>query len=265
MQYKVLITTSGVGSRLGDLTDFTNKALVRIGDRPALSHIIEGYPADTEFVITLGHHGLYVKEFVEMAYPQLNCIFVWVDNYSGPGSSLAYSILQAKEDLQCPFIFNACDTFFKDNSVLLECTKTVQNFCIGERKKDASQYSTLLIEANNVIKIKEKGEINYDFAYVGLCGIKDYILFWKELEGLYGARRSSLSLFEGNVINRMLELPTTQFKFFKSDNWLDIGNVGELEKARQHFPMTADVLEKKDESDLFFRRLHYKVFCRRRS
>ena len=41
VEYKVLITTSGIGSRLGKLTDFTNKSLVRIGDKPAISHIIE--------------------------------------------------------------------------------------------------------------------------------------------------------------------------------------------------------------------------------
>jgi NDP-sugar pyrophosphorylase family protein len=32
MRYKVLLPTSGVGSRLGNLTNFTNKSLVRIGE-----------------------------------------------------------------------------------------------------------------------------------------------------------------------------------------------------------------------------------------
>ena len=50
--YKVLLTTSGLGSRLGNLTKFTNKSLVRIGDKPVLSHIIESYPNDVEFIIT---------------------------------------------------------------------------------------------------------------------------------------------------------------------------------------------------------------------
>ena len=51
--YKVLITASGLGSRLGNLTKFTNKGLVRIGKKPALSYIIESYPDDVEFVVTL--------------------------------------------------------------------------------------------------------------------------------------------------------------------------------------------------------------------
>ena len=39
--YKVLITTSGVGSRLGDLTNYTNKCLIRVGKKPAISYIVE--------------------------------------------------------------------------------------------------------------------------------------------------------------------------------------------------------------------------------
>ena len=44
IEYKVLITTSGLGSRLGELTDYTNKSLVRVTDKPAISNIIESYP-----------------------------------------------------------------------------------------------------------------------------------------------------------------------------------------------------------------------------
>ena len=118
MNYKVLLTTSGLGSRLGELTDYTNKCLVRIGNKPAISLIIENYPIDTEFVVTLGYYGEYVRDFLELAYPERNFTFVEVDNYRGPKSSLGYSILQAREHLQCPFIFNACDTLFSDKKVI---------------------------------------------------------------------------------------------------------------------------------------------------
>ena len=94
--YKVLITTSGIGSRLGKITDFTNKSLVRIGKKPSISYIIEAYPEETNFVITLGYYGNHVKDFLTLVYPDKNIEYVMVDNYSGEGSSLVYSILQAK-------------------------------------------------------------------------------------------------------------------------------------------------------------------------
>lgn len=53
--HKVLITTSGLGTRLGELTAYTNKCLIRIADKPVISHIIEAYPENTEFIITYRH------------------------------------------------------------------------------------------------------------------------------------------------------------------------------------------------------------------
>ena len=74
---KVLITTSGLGSRLGDITKYTNKALVKIGDKAAISHIIDMYD-DASFVITLGHFGSQVRQFLELTYPfarlDLSCV-----------------------------------------------------------------------------------------------------------------------------------------------------------------------------------------------
>ena len=83
---KVLVTTSGIGSRLGELTDYTNKSLIRVGDKPAISHIIENYPEDTDFVITLGYYAQHVKQFLEIAYPSRTFYFVEVDNYNDTGS-----------------------------------------------------------------------------------------------------------------------------------------------------------------------------------
>ena len=87
-EYKVVITTSGIGSRLGDLTTYTNKCLVRVGNKPAISYIIESYPSDTEFIITLGHYGSHVQQFLELTYPDYNFSFVEVDKFQGKGSSL---------------------------------------------------------------------------------------------------------------------------------------------------------------------------------
>ena len=43
---KILITTSGTGSRLGPYTQYTNKSLLKIGDKYAICHIIDLYLKD---------------------------------------------------------------------------------------------------------------------------------------------------------------------------------------------------------------------------
>ena len=80
-EHKILITTSGVGSRLGYLTDSTNKCLIRIADKPSISYIVESYPKDSNFVVTLGHFGDYVRQFLTIAYPDRKFAFVEIDNY----------------------------------------------------------------------------------------------------------------------------------------------------------------------------------------
>tara|TARA_R110000764_G_scaffold59212_1_gene128058 strand:- start:295 stop:1824 length:1530 start_codon:yes stop_codon:yes gene_type:complete len=249
--YKVLITTSGIGSRLGKLTDFTNKSLVRIGDKPAISHIIEYYPEDTPFVITLGHFGSYVKEFLELAYPNKNFTFVKVDNFEGQGSSLGHSILQAKSELQCPFIFHASDTILTDSDTI---PNLEHNWCAGAYKEETSQYRTLKTNNGWVDNIAEKGEINFDYPYIGLCGIKDHKLFWDKLEIL----PPSNSLSDVHVINEMLN--TVTFNFHKINNWLDIGNTTELNKTREYFGSSIKVLDKDNESIYFFNNFVIKFF-----
>ena len=70
MGYRVVIPTAGIGSRLKESTKHINKSLVSITNRPTISHLIEQFPPDCEFVIALGHKGDLVRDFLELAYPE---------------------------------------------------------------------------------------------------------------------------------------------------------------------------------------------------
>lgn len=242
--YKVLITTSGLGSRLGNLTDYTNKSLIRVADKPAISYIIESYPYNTDFVISLGHFGSHVKQFLTLAYPDRKFSFVEIDKYKGEGSSLGYSILKCKDFLQSPFIFHASDTIVKDFNPILPTF----NYVVGSYKKDNSQYRTLSLSNGELTKINEKGEIGYDYSYIGLCGIYDYELFFNELEKLILSGHKDTS--DVHVINNMNVI--FKYKEVSYGNWYDIGNTTELAKTRKSFKSSIDVLDKKDESIFFF-------------
>ena len=162
VDYKILITTSGLGSRLGKLTDYTNKCLIRVADKPAISYIIESYPQDSEFIITLGHFGDHVKQFLQLAYPNYNFTFVEVDNYKGSSSSLGYSLLQCKHVINSPFIFHASDTIITNYNPEYPC----ENYIIGSHKEDPAQYRTLHVDGDELIKINEKGNfIHHNRSY----------------------------------------------------------------------------------------------------
>ena len=121
MTKTILITTSGIGERLGTITKYTNKSLVKVGDKYAICYIIELYnEPDTEFIITLGYYGNYVKDFLLLAYPNKKFTFVDIDLFVGIGSSLGYSMLKAKDFLQKPFIFHCCDSIILDKIIFEE-------------------------------------------------------------------------------------------------------------------------------------------------
>ena len=94
MNYKVLIPTAGTGSRLGGMTKYINKSLIGVGNKPALSRIIESFPEETEFVIATGYKGELVKEYLSLAYPGRKIQFVDILLYEGEGSGIGLTILR---------------------------------------------------------------------------------------------------------------------------------------------------------------------------
>jgi dTDP-glucose pyrophosphorylase len=253
--YKVLITTSGVGSRLGDLTKFTNKALIKIGDKLAICYIIEKYNKYTEFVITLGYHGKFVKDFLELAYPEHCFNFVWVDKYEGPGSSLAYSLLQAKDELQCPYVFNCCDSLTKDKIIV----PNENTLFVNEKHTDGNLYASINALQTSVVKTlnSKSASINFDYIYTGIAFIKNYNLYWNILEKLYDS--TNIDLGDVNVIQEMLKDNT--FQYIKLEKWYDTGSLSEISnKINNEYKSKYTILSKLTESICFFDNFVIKFF-----
>ena len=261
MTRKVLVTTSGIGSRLGNLSKFTNKSLVRIGKKPAISYILDSYPAGTEFVVTLGHYGDQVRQYFNVAHPGVNVTFAEVDKFEGPGSSLLYSISCARKHLAEPFIFHACDTVVQEQVPLTLTT----NWLGGFPSRGSAHYRTFNVAGSQVLRLNEKGEKSSDLDYVGVCGIQDYELFWDITDRLLAAGGG---LSDYDVIVAMME----QGKPFRSHvfkTWNDIGNIDSLHEARRNTNDHFDLLDKDDESifildDLVVKFFYDRDICRNR-
>ena len=239
-EYKVLLTTSGLGSRLGNLTKFTNKSLVRIGDKPAISYIIDSYDENVEFVVTLGHYGSHVRQYLNLAHPERTITYVEVDNYMGEGSSLLYSISHCEQELQCPFIFHACDTILRDNYV--DDIDFTTNWSIGGTGGYSQSYRTINCVNDEIISFNEKGEQNFDYIYVGVSGIHDYQTFWQYCHEILSSNRSS-DLSDCHIIRRM-----NNFKVFVEKEWYDMGNMDSLKRTRSILKGTIHVLDKDNEN-----------------
>jgi choline kinase len=245
MHPPVLITTSGIGSRLGDLTTYTNKSLVKLGDKYAICHIIEHYPENTEFVITVGYFGEHVRQFLKLAYPIRNFTFVEVDNYSGVGSSLGYSLLKANYSLNRPFVFHCCDSVILDKPI----DYGDSNVLFVAKRDTSIHYTNILVHNNLVTCINPKGHTDFDYVYTGVSYIYDFSLFWNHLERIYVSNPNFKQLSDVDAIRCMMAF--TKFQYSRVYEYFDTGNIASYTYARSKFEQKFTVLDKSYESICF--------------
>ena len=234
MKYKILLLTSGTGSRLGELTKNTNKALVPVAGRPTIEYILESCPKEVSIVVTLGYLANDVKEYLEKNHPDRIFEFVLVDKYEGPGSSVGYSTLRAKDNLQCPFIFRACDGIFTEP--IPEPSKNWIGGYVEDWKTsalDLGQYDTCTIKDGKVVRFNERGTPDFDSIYLGLDGIFDYELYWQIMDDLHKSDPLSSKLHPIQVLNSMLA-KGKEFQSVAYSVWLDTGNIPALKKTEEY-------------------------------
>lgn len=250
--YRVLITASGTGSALGDLTKYTNKTLIKVGRRPTLSYIIDLYPKNTEFVVTLGHFSEFVKEFIKVSYPQSKITFVNVDNFDRPGSSLLYSMLKAEKHLRSPFIFHASDTIIYDLPPVPK-----NNWIVGCEGVGSSNYCSFDVVGDLVKTMHDKGHPSADFLHTGVVGISDHKSFWKLAKEINKSGKENPS--DVDVVRKMLD-SGNEFRTINIKKWHDVGNLERLNQARSAVDDSFHILDKPSESIYFLKGKVVKFF-----
>jgi len=236
--YKVLIPTAGIGSRLLKETENINKALVLINNKPIISHIIEKFPINIEFVIALGYKGDLVKQYLKIAHPKNKFKFINVSKFIGEGSGLGLSIYECKTKLQCPFIFFSCDTYVEEKKIPIPN----KNWIGYSNTYNSKLYRTVSFNKNELDQIYNKNIRGGNFDYIGLSGIYDYKSFWRAID------KSKKVLLNGEIIGlqNILEKKIFGYKF----KWSDCGLLKSLNQLRRKkLKITNDVfiLPKKDE------------------
>ena len=241
MEYRVLIPTAGIGSRLNKYSKNINKALVSISHKPAISYIIEKFDKEMEFVIPLGYKGNIVRSFLELTYPDRKFIFVEIDDYN---IGLGYTILKCEEYLQMPFIFISNDTI-----VLEDIPKPSNNWMGYSIPTDSSQYRSIIINDNKVLDICAKGASGDVKPYIGVCGVYNYTKFWNSMK--IGIPNGSYDIGESYGLRYLLYDNIQAINF----TWFDTGNIESLNKTKEYFKnkslIDANILEKEDEAIWF--------------
>lgn len=246
MSYTVFIPTAGTGSRLGGLTQYLNKSLISIENKPAIARIMDMFPDDTEYVIAVGYKGNIVKEYLSLACNDKKIKVIDINPYEGEGSGLGYTLDCCKEYLQKPFVFCSCDTLVNE-----QIPAPDHNWMGWDDRDSRSQYRTISIDnQSRVIAINEKGIGKEHNAkpYIGLAGIYDYEQFWK---GMSKQESDVILHGEAEGLRNILQCGNdiTARKF----TWFDTGVKVELDATRQRYHIEGgpNILEKANEAIWF--------------
>jgi dTDP-glucose pyrophosphorylase len=105
----VCLLAAGRGTRMDFADGALHKALVPLGNRAVLTHVIEAFPPDARFVVAVGHLAEQVRAYLALAHPDRDVRIVDVPNYDGPGSGPGCSLLACAEHLDEPFALTAAD------------------------------------------------------------------------------------------------------------------------------------------------------------
>lgn len=215
----VLILAAGLGTRLKGLTKNINKAMIPVDNKAIISHIVEKFPSDYDFIIATGYKGDILEEYCKLAHPNHKFTFVKVDNFEGVNTGPGYSARQCKEHLQRPFYFVVADCLVDGKVPHLD-----GNWLGVHSTSYPEKYATLEASKEGTItNFANKDANGYDNAFIGLASIWDYDVFWREL----GESSEIVSAF----INPNM-YPSFKAKQLK---WLDTGNLDDLERAKDYF------------------------------
>jgi len=218
----VLILAAGYGSRLKNLTENVNKVLLPINNKAIISHIVDMFPREYDFIVALGYKGDSVEEYLRVTHKDRNFIFEKIDTFEADRSGPGLSALQCSRHLQRPFYFITGDCIIDSSIPHLD-----GNWIGIQETSYPEKYSTAKIDdRGKVIAFSDKSSDGFDNAFIGLGGIIDYKTFWEELE----------KEKENHEIVKAFRNPSVyNFLGSRKLKWFDTGNLDDLMRAREYF------------------------------
>jgi choline kinase/mannose-6-phosphate isomerase-like protein (cupin superfamily) len=206
------ILAAGLGSRMGNLTDHTNKCLLPIGEKAIISHIIALSPKDYDIVVVIGYQGHLVQQYCELAHPDRNFIFV-EDTYGGPENGPGTALIKCQEHLQRPFVIAVGDC------MLDKIPSLVDNWIGVYPTSMPELFSTVANNGGVVTDIKNKSAEGYEDAFIGVAGIRDFEQFFTNLNATLEKNQ------DGELVEGLADFTKQCTTKAEHLDWTDVGTL----------------------------------------
>jgi glucose-1-phosphate thymidylyltransferase len=231
---KAIIPAAGVGTRLRPITNTTPKALVQVGDRPIIGHILDRIVAlgIEDIVIVIGHLGELIREYVGANHPQLNVDYIYQRERLGLGHAIWLCGESIPEERELIIIYG--DTIVEGN--LADVFKTEGDGALGVRRvHDPERFGIVEVQDNRIVRMVEKPETFIgDLALIGFNFIRKSTELFDALNKIVeNDIRTHGEIQLTDAFQAMVD-KGADFRPFVVDGWFDCGKPAELIATNRH-------------------------------
>ena len=177
---KVVIPLAGKGTRLRPHTHVTPKPLLKVGDKPVMSYILDDLRelGVHEAVVITGHLKEKVQDYMAAEYPDFHAVYVEQKEQKGTADAVALAEPHVREEMLIIFV----DTLFDaDLSVVKTLPDDVAGVIWAKEVEDYQRFGVIVTDdQGNMRQIIEKpSEPISKLANIGLYYIRDWKLLFE--------------------------------------------------------------------------------------
>jgi glucose-1-phosphate thymidylyltransferase len=180
---KVVIPLAGKGTRLRPHTHVTPKPLLRVGDKPVMSYILDDLRdlGVDEAVFITGHLKEKVEQYMRDEYPDFDAVYIEQAVQNGTAGAIQLAEPHARDEMLIIFV----DTLFDaDLSLVKRLPEDVAGVIWAKEVEDYQRFGVIVTDdAGYMQKIVEKPkEPISKFANIGLYYIRDWKLLFEGID-----------------------------------------------------------------------------------
>ncbi|WP_338778594.1 nucleotidyltransferase family protein [Metabacillus sp. FJAT-52054] len=223
----VILMAGGLGTRLKPLTDNLPKPMLRVGTKPILETIIEGFKQHgfTNFAFSVNYKKELIKSYFQNG-EHLGVSISYIDEHERLGTAGALSLLPTRPNK--PFIVMNGDLLTKINyNQLLEFhndTCSDATMCVREYEYQIP-YGVIQTENHRLQSIEEK-PMHRSFVNAGIYVLNPDVLNYVPHKTFFDMPELFKIAMEQN--HNVSAFPLREY-------WMDIGQVHDYDKANQDF------------------------------
>jgi len=217
---KVIIPVAGAGTRLKPHTITQPKALLHVGGKPVLAHVLEPLVAlePDEVIFVVGHHGDQVMEYVRRNFP-FRARFVPQEKLLG----LGYALHLAMSDLTNEPVL----VILGDTVVECDCKAFLDagDYVLGLRQvDDPRRFGIAEVRDGYIVGLEEKPEEpKTNLALIGLYYFRESAMLKKMLAELVRSGTTTSGEIQlTDALHRMIEAGV-KFSPYEVKGWFDCG------------------------------------------